>query len=642
MLRKDPTQRLRDAGDVRLELAEALELEADGNVTDSSQGQPRSNRRTALIATGAILAGIVIGVLSMWALVSPGHEAKPRPVIRTRLAWADGPLAAQNERGLQFASLAPDGRSIVFRDQSRLWVRRLEELEPEPLPGTEGGFGAFFSPDSQSVAFFNGPELKRVPLAGGLPRVICEIPDGKTGLTGTWGEGDVIVFGIGGPTGLWRVSANGGSAEPFTRLEPSDADHDWPEILPGGDAVVFTIAPAPTYAWQEAAVVVQSLSTGDRKVLIEGGYYARYASSGHLLYASEGGLMAVPFDLETLEVTGPASAVAEQVHQSTYWSGAAQYSLSKEGDLLFVRGDHLAPPTTATWMDRQGNATPALPPGRYGYASISPDGTRLAVTLREEGLGDLYVYDLATGIPNRLTFERRGGSNPVWTRDGKTLFYFSQDVVYSRAADGTGTAKRVLEGRFFPTSVSADGKLLLGTVSSDSLPSGPLRRGFASAIAVFEIGSGEPPRVLIQSDSQNISPAFSPDGKWIVYQSDESGENQVYVQPFPDVEGGRWQISPTSGSGSVPVWNSRGGEVFYRDGLAQMVVPILSEDPFAVGNPTRLFEIPALSGWHMQHLVAPDGDRFLVFENWDDPDKPAELILVQNWLEELERRVPTD
>jgi hypothetical protein len=177
---------------------------------------------------------------------------------------------------------------------------------------------------------------------------------------------------------------------------------------------------------------------------------------------------------------------------------------------------------------------------------------------------------------------------------------------------------------------------------SDSLPSGPLRRGFPSAIAVFEVGSEEPPRLLIQNDSQNISPVFSPDEKWIVYQSDESGENQIYVQPFPDVDEGRWQISPTSGSGSVPVWNSRGKEVFYLDGSAQMVVPILSEDPFAVGSPTRLFENPAVSGWYAQHLVAPDGDRFLVFENWDDPDKPAELILVQNWLEELERLVPTD
>jgi serine/threonine protein kinase/Tol biopolymer transport system component len=638
MLRKDPTQRLRDAGDARLELDDALQRGSDDDGPGSFGRQPRSNRRTALIATGAILAGIVIGVLSMWALVSPQREAKHRPVVRTRLAWAGGPLAEREEEGLQFASLAPDGRSIVFGDQNRLWVRRLDELEPEPLPGTDGGFGAFFSPDSQSVAFFNGPELRRVPLAGGLPRVICEIPDGMRGLTGTWGTGDVIVFGISGPTGLWRVSANGGRAEPITRLEPSEADHDWPQILPDGEAVLFTIAPAPTYAWNDATIVVQSLSTGDRKLLVEGGSYARYVSSGHLLYASEGGLMAVPFDADKLEVTGPPSAVAEQVDQSTYYSGVAQYSVSEKGDLLFVRGDHLIPRTTAAWMDREGNATPALPPGRYGHASISPDGTRMAVILKEEGLGDLYVYDLATGIPNRLTFERRGGSSPVWTRDGKTLFYFADDVVYSRAADGTGTAKPVLDGRFFPTSVSADGELLLGVVGS--VLSNSLRVDTGADIAVLEIGSGEPPRPLIVSGSQNTSPVFSPDGKWIAYQSDESGKNQIYVQPFPDVDGGRWQVSPTSGSGLEPVWGSRGGEIFYRDDLAQMVVPMMSETPFVVGSPTRLFESSDVSGWISQTLVAPGGERFLVFENWDDPDKPTELILVQNWLQELERLAP--
>ncbi len=264
----------------------------------------------------------------------------------------------------------------------------------------------------------------------------------------------------------------------------------------------------------------------------------------------------------------------------------------------------------------------------------------MAVILKEEGLGDLYVYDLETGIPNRLTFEQRGGSSPLWTRDGKTLFYFTDDVVYSRAADGTGTAKPVLEGRFFPTSVSADGQLLLGVVGSVLTSS--LRVDTGADIAVLEIGSGEPPRPLIVSGSQNMAPVFSPDGKWIAYQSDESGKNQIYVQPFPDVDGGRWQVSPTSGSGFGPVWGSRGGEIFYRDDLAQMVVPIVSETPFVVGSPTRLFESSAVSGWISQILVASGGDRFLVFENWDDPDKPAELILVQNWLEELERLVPTD
>jgi len=574
----------------------------------------------------------------MWALVSPRQETRHRPVIRTQLAWANDALA--NQVSGHFASLAPDGQSIVYRDQDRLWVRRLNELEPEPLPGTDGGYAAFFSPDSQSVAFFNGPELKRVPLAGGLPRPICEIPAGMTGLTGTWGASDVIVFGISGPTGLWRVAANGGGAEPLTTLTSDDADHDWPQMLPDGESVLFTIAPAPTYAWNDAAIAVKSLSTGDQKILMEGGFYARYVSSGHLLYASESGLMAVPFDVDTLEVTGPPAAVAEPVAQSTYFSGVAHYSLSDKGDLLFVRGDHLLSRTTASWRDREGNATPALPPGRYGFASLSPDGTRMAVILKDEGQGDLYVYDLATGISNRLTFEQRGGSKPIWTLDGKKLFYFSEDVVYARTADGTGTAERILDGRFFPTSVSADGKLLLGTIST--VMSNALKLDSQTDIAVLAVGSEEPPRRLIENGFDNRWPVFSPDGKWITYQSDESGKSQIYVQPFPDVDGGKWQISPASGSGTEPVWSAGGGEIFYRDGLAQMAVPILSENPFAVGSPTRLFEVPPVSGWITQIQVAADGQRFLTFENWNDPDRPTGLILVQNWVEELKGLAPSN
>ena len=465
--------------------------------------------------------------------------------------------------------------------------------------------------------------------------MICRV---SSGLTGTWGPGDTIVFGIGGPTGLWRVSASGGVPERLTELEPNEGDHDWPQILPGGEAVVFAIAP-PSYNFDDAMIVVQSLSTGERKILIEGGSYPRYSSTGHLLFTRAGVLMAAPFDLDTLGATGPPVTVVEEVEQSAFVSGMAEYSVSEEGDLLYVRGDFLFPRTTAIWVDRLGEETPALPPGRYQAPSVSPDGSRVALMLRDEGMGDLYVYDLATGTPNRLTFDQQGGSGPIWSRDGKTLFFGRGqsgvgDRLFSKPADGTGALESLTEVEFWASSVSPEGDRILGVT--------PQNRETGWDIALVEVGSGNPPQPVVASAARESFPSFSPDGKWIVYQSDESGEDQVYVQPFPNVGGGKWQVSPSSGSGATPVWNPRGGEIFYRDGPALMAVPILSEEPFTVGSATELFAGSYVSSWWGSSAITPDGEHFLMLKNWNDPDESAELILVQNWFEELKRLVPTD
>ena len=436
----------------------------------------------------------------------------------------------------------------------------------------------------------------------------------------SWAPDDTIVFGQ-GPDGIFRVSADGSAPEVLIPVDAAIGESaQGPQLLPGGKAALFTLGVGGD--WDEAQVVVQSLDTGERSVLVEGGSDVRYVPTGHLVYALAGTLLAVPFDLVRLEVTGGPVPILEGVMRSTVNTGAAHFSVSDTGSLVFVAGISVAQ-STFVWVDRQGGAEalPA-PPRPYSRPRLSPDGQRVAVDIE----GDIWVYDIPRGTLTRLTFDG-SNSTPAWTPDGKRLAFSSTRAgpasLFWKLADGSGEAERLTtsEGQgHHIESFSPDGKVLAFHAHHTG-----------QDIWVLPLEGERKPRPFLQTPAEEWGSEFSPDGRWLAYMSNESGRNEIYVQPFPG-PAGKFQIS-TEG-GSFPVW-ARNGELFYRNGDKMMAVDITTSPSFTAGNARLLFE-----GQYQSYDVTADAERFLMIREGEQG--ATRLNVVLNWFEELKRLVPTD
>jgi eukaryotic-like serine/threonine-protein kinase len=647
-LDKDPRQRAHDIADVRLAMEGAFETAAAVEATAVAIPRLRVWQRPA---TAAVIAVSLIATagLAVWALMRPA-PAPPVELVRFAVSPPSRQsLVATNPNDPDVA-ISSDGTRIVYVAgddgpdfAQHMYVRALDQLEARRLEGLENPRTPFLSPDGKWVGFFGEPNvLKKVTLNGGPAVTISKISGGPRGAS--WGPDDTIVFATNDPaTGLFRVSAGGGEADVLTTpdAQKGELEHFWPEVLPGGKAVLFTIL-SKADATQHAQIALLDLQTGEQRVLVPGGSYPRYMPTGHIVYGVEGTLRAVAFDLGRLEVRSDPVPVLQRV--VTKSSGAASFSVAQDGSLVYLARElQGGVERTLVWVDRKGREELLkAPPRAYTLPRISPDGTKVALGVRDQE-NDIWVWDLARATLTRLTFDRGVDTVPVWTPDGRRIAFSStrgdatgsESNLYWQPADGTGAVERLRESAEpqWPLSFSRDGtRLLFGENGSTT--------GFDIGILPLEGERHATP--LVQTTAQEDSAEVSPDGRWVAYQSNESGRNEIYVRPFPEVSGGRWQVS--TGGGIQPLWGRDGRELFYLAGPGRlMATPIQpgAGATFAAGNPRVVFDGQYVSEGYD---VSPNGQRFLMIKDvrrTAEGPPPSQLFVVQNWLEELKRLVPT-
>ena len=696
-LQKEPRRRWQDAASLRIAIEDARAAPTD--VATPAAITRTVNWRWALAAAFAIVATAALSAFAAWSLA---RQDRPAPVARVLVGVSPASQIARaldlpNARPFRSAiALSPDGQSLVFvggvpgasGEASRppapgvpasatparqLYLRAMDRLHAMPIEGTESADSPFFSPDGQWIGFWQAGagglaqpgELKKVPLAGGPVVTLCRtaLPAGIS-----WGPHGRIIFAnhVGG--GLWQVADAGGTPEVLTTPNPANGElsHRLPHVLPDGNAVLFTIQRSPG-GWDDAQVVVRSLVTGEQKPLVNGAADARYVASGHLVYARMGTLLAAPFDVTRLAVTGEPVGVVNDVMQDVNSrftignSGAAQFSVASNGTLAYLPGG-IAPDGiyVSVWVDRNGVDTEVgLPPRSFASRSrISPDARRIAFPSLE-GIG---IFDVARQSFQLLRSSAWGQPTirsaselrfVAWHPDGERVTFTGADGdLYWMPADGSGEAERLTTGDAnarssrrvqVPTSWSPDRRTLVFTQ----------RLGSAASINrdIWSLTLGDPvpaARPFVTSPSDEPSAEISPDGRYLAYQSDQAGRSEIYVQPFPGM--GRRELVSIDG-GSQPAWARSGRELFFvapgpGRTFRMMVVDIRLGDVFTVGKPRVLWEAmslryPAGTGGRT-YDVAPDGRRFLMTQQRDDGSQPpiTQVVLVQNWLEELKRLAP--
>jgi len=653
-LEKDRKQRIADVSTAYFLVTEHATLAPAGVIVPPQTG-PVTRRHVLTTAGVSLVVGILLTVVAVRAVIRP-DPTLGRSVTRFTVALAS--TDSFTAPGRHLVAFSPDGTRLAYAANNRLYLRALDQLEATPIRGTDGSgtspgtLNPFFSPDGQWIGFWQGGQLKRVSVNGGAPVVICAaaIPFGVS-----WEDDGTILFGQ-GRDGLSRVSAEGGKPDVVVR-DPGGLAHG-PQLLPGGRAVLFTFrAGAGDPDWNSAQIVVQSLDTGKRQVVIDGGTDARYLATGHLVYVTGGTLLAVPFDVVKLKVTGGPVSLVENIPQSLN-TGAAQFSTSRTGSLVYVGGglQAIQQARTLVWVDRQGHEDPLKAPARaYAIPRVSPDGKRVALDIRERQ-SNVWTWDLARETLTRVTFGPDADRAPIWTPDGGGLIFASQrggsQGLFWHAADGTGTDTRLTQSARAqtPNGISPDGAHLV-FYEQDNIGASRDLMMLTLGQAQRSAGAGRGERAessrvtpLVQTSFDELNGEISPDGRWLAYQSNESGQQQeVYVRPFPAVTAGKWQIS--TGGGTRPVWARNGQELFYLTPMgALMSVRVVRGATWTTGASTKLFQGPySLPLAERSYDVSPDGQRFLMIKpiGADRPAAAPSLVVVQNWTEELKRLVPT-
>jgi serine/threonine-protein kinase len=635
-LQKDLKRRYQDIGDVRYEIEQALADPSGVLMQPLATTEPPTKLRMMLgwLAAAVVLIAIIAGA-AVWYL-KPAPPAEPHQV--TRFSY-ELPNDQQFDNFLDRAlAISPDGRQLVYTTNRGLYVRSMNDLDARLIPGTAGAQQPFFSPDSKWIGYCSAAEnkLKKIAISGGIPIPITDaIPAGFL----SWGADDTIVFCHANQ--IMRVSAGGGIAKPAVKTAGNVFLVD-PQILPDGKSVLYTRAlPLPR------KIMMQSLESGESKELFDG-QGAQYLPTGHVVYAVENNLF-----VRTLDLNPPSAGEANSIIEGVLGSGDRQYAVSDSGTLIYMPDTNIGATglqRALVWVNRDGKEESiTAKAGDFGDPRISPDGTEVAFTTWISGNADIYIWDLALKSMRRLTFNKDMDAFPLWSHDGKRIAFLSDRDgyygIYWKAANGTGKDEPLGSapaGRAFaPVSWSKDGNTLI-TINA------PLTMPLNLDIAALSMEGNHAVKPLLQEKHNEFQPRISPDGRWMVYTSDESGGNEVFVRPFPEVDNGKWQISVNGGDS--PLWSRDGRELFYRNGDAVMCVPVKTEPNFSRGTPRILFQGKYISAaTKLQDLqlspwdVSGDG-RFVMIKESGSTASPAasprKINVVLNWFEELKQRVP--
>ena len=596
--------------------------------------------RLALAGVAALAIGAAVAVTGSW-LTRP---AAPR-ITRTNIV-AVGPAALTINGSDRDLVISPDGSRVVYvgNNGTQLFVRALDALEPVAI-ATGQIREPFVSPDSQSVGFVEGLNtLKKVAISGG-PSIQLTILDGAP-QGATWLPDDTIVFATNNAsTGLQRVSANGGTPAVVTRPDHQrdEVDHLWPEVLPGGGVVLFTIT-ARTGGPDNASIAALDLRTQTTTILVRGGLDAHYVDSGHLVYVASGTLRAVPFDLGRLAVRGPAVPVVPRL--VTTRPGSGEFAVA-HGTLVYVdvtAGSQSARARTLVWVDRAGKEERIAAPTRsYEGPRISPDGKQIALAITDQE-SDIWVWDLdRSGDLRRLTFDPGVDTFPVWTPDSHRIVYSSQSGgplnIWRKAVNETEPAERLTTSanNQWPTSVSSDGTEVVLTELTPTMMSRGLMR--------LALDGSHRVTTLLQTPFDNSRGVISPDSHWLAYESNSTGQFEIWVRPFPNTSADQHPIS-TSG-GTRPLWAHSGKELFFlgADGALMRVPVEATTTTWRNGTPTKLLEPRYYTGGgnpNHSYDVSLDDHRFLMIKAAiaDPTTVPPNIIVVQHFDEELKRLAP--
>ncbi len=635
-LAKDPNERWQTVRDLKDELEWIASAPAE-----ATQAPAAPRRRLLWVAVGALA---VIGLAMPWIAYRAIRPAELKPLVRLEVDL--GRDVFLNAVGGSDVIISPDGLRIAYLSRGHLFTRKLDQPSATELNITQGATSPFFSPDGQWIGFAANRKLRKISVEGGSEIVLCDTGSSYTGAD--WGEDGNIVTGLHPSAGLSRVSSAGGTPVPVTQLQGDERTHRWPQILPGGRAILFTSHNALT-GYSDADIDVVTLPGGRRKTLQRGGMFGRYVAApggkGYLTYVNRGTLFAVPFDLGKLETRGLPVPILQQVSDADSF-GSAKISFARTGTLVYRTRDIDNSQMSIQWLDASGKTQPLLnKPGIFQYPRLSPDGERLAVRNNERTGTGIWVYDMRRDTLTPLAMDATAG-HPVWTTDGKYVVYGSSHGIFSVRADGGDNPKPLTQNQDaqYPMSFSGDGKRLAFFQYVPQGPQGP----DVWTVAIERDANGlkaENPEPFVQTPAAERDPSFSPNGRWLAYSSDESGTNQVYVRAFPD-KGGRWQIS--SGGGAMPIFARDGKDLYFYDVPADriMVASYTAKGDAFVSEKPRLWSnyslALALSGAvAAEYDVSADGKRLAATFASTQPDS-GHVIFIENFVDELQRKIPLE
>jgi len=633
-LTPDPRLRLRDIGEARIALTDPATTAPSLAGTEARASSPAPPSRRWLAGVTVVL-GLALVALSarLWDLSRP----EPRPIIRYAVdAPAGGSLSVV---GWPALSLSPDGGTLAFvatrEGVARLYVRRRDQLESRLLNGTEGAANPVFSPDGRWLAFFADNQLKKTSLDGDLV-TLAKVNDPR-GVT--WLDENTLVYSPEAVGGLMLVSASGGEPKVLSTPDSSKAErsHRWPLALPGGKTVLFTVgllSSPDDYDGSDIDAV--AVGTGERHTVLRRASMALIAPGGDLLFARGGSMYAQTFDDEAVQTTGTPVPVQEGV-AGDRTTGAAHLVVAGDGTLAFVPGTTMGNSRRLVWADAKGAVEAVdLPPAVYNDLRIAPDGTRAAILVGTSGSGDVWIDDFPRGTFTRLTFTGVNAT-PLWSVDGRSIYYVAIDstglktTILRKRADGSADAEVVatIDSRAYLEDIDVDGGLVLDQSTMST--------GAMGDIVRLVPGSSTPPSRVVASPADEYAATLSPDGRWLAYQSNESGRYEVYVRELAG--GGRWQVSIAGGE--EPHWSHNGRELYYRQDDVLMRAAIDLGAGFRVGTPETLLKgiYNLRSDTGMSYDVSPRDGRFLMIRSAEDERVVARIAVVLNWSEELEAKV---